>query len=151
MFYLGFPVMFYLGFPVMFYLGFPVMFYLGFPVMFYLGFPVMFYLGFPVMFYLGFPVMFYLGFPVMFYLGFPVMFYLGFPVMVSMWLIHCLYTSTGFVLIRRDLSSMTPRTRGFNNSRSKLWPRAFLNANGSSSNIYAMYIQVNLKIMNFLL
>ena len=48
------------------------------------------------------------------------------PVSASVWLIHCLYSSTGLVLICRDWSSTTVVTRGFNSSRSAPWPRAFL-------------------------
>jgi len=48
------------------------------------------------------------------------------PVSASVWLIHCLYTSTGLVLICSKVSSTTLVTSGFNNSRSAPWPRAFL-------------------------
>lgn len=50
--------------------------------------------------------------------------YLASPVCVSSWFTQALYTSTGFVLMTRDLSSMISLTTGARSWRSVFCPRA---------------------------
>ena len=50
--------------------------------------------------------------------------YLASPVCVSSWFTQALYTSTGFVLMTRDLSSMISFTTGASSWRSVFCPRA---------------------------
>lgn len=50
--------------------------------------------------------------------------YLASPVCVSSWFTQALYTSTGFVLMIRDLSSMISLTTGARSWRSVFCPRA---------------------------